>query len=51
MVTMFISTSGGLPKTSYIKMVDVWYIFLLLLSFIVVVLNVVVEALRKDQDR
>ena len=30
---MFISVSGDLPKTSYIKMVDVWLIFNLIVPF------------------
>ena len=30
---MFISVSNNLPKTSYIKMVDIWLIFNLLIPF------------------
>ena len=30
---MFISVSGDLPKTSYIKMVDIWLIFNLIVPF------------------
>ena len=33
MATMFISVSGDLPKTSYIKMVDIWLIFNLIVPF------------------
>ena len=33
LVTMFISVSEGLPKTSYIKMIDVWLVFVLLIPF------------------
>ena len=33
LATMFISVSGDLPKTSYIKMVDVWLIFNLMVPF------------------
>ena len=33
LVTMFISVSSSLPKTAYIKMVDYWLIFTLLLPF------------------
>ena len=33
LVTMFISVSESLPKTSYIKMIDVWLVFVLLIPF------------------
>ena len=33
LATMFISVSQNLPKTSYIKMVDVWLIFNLMIPF------------------
>ena len=33
LVTMFISVSEGLPKTSYIKMIDVWLVFVLMVPF------------------
>ena len=33
LATMFISVSENLPKTSYIKMVDIWLIFNLLIPF------------------
>ena len=33
LATMFISVSDNLPKTSYIKMVDVWLIFNLMIPF------------------
>ena len=33
LATMFISVSENLPKTSYIKMVDIWLIFNLMIPF------------------
>ena len=33
----FINISMSLPKTSYIKMVDVWHLFTLLIPFLEVV--------------
>ena len=50
MVTMFISTSGALPKTSYVKMIDVWYIYCLVLCFLIVILNTITEGLIVDED-
>ena len=51
LVTMFISTSSSLPKTSYIKMVDYWLIFTLLLPFVEVLLHTYIESLNQDEDR
>ena len=51
LVTMFISTSSSLPKTSYIKMVDYWLIFTLLLPFVEVILHTYIESLNDDEER
>ena len=51
LVTMFISVSSSLPKTSYIKMVDYWLIFTLLLPFVEVLLHTYIESLNDDEDR
>ena len=40
LVTMFISVSEGLPKTSYIKMIDVWLVFVLIVPFLEVLVIV-----------
>ena len=42
LVTMFISVSESLPKTSYIKMIDVWLVFVLLIPFFEVFLYFVI---------
>ena len=51
LVTMFISVSSSLPKTSYIKMIDYWLIFTLLLPFVEVLLHTYMESLNDDEDR
>ena len=51
LATMFISVSQNLPKTSYIKMVDVWLIFNLMLPFFEVLLHTYMDSLRNDDDR
>ena len=48
LVTLFISVSDSLPKTSYIKMMDYWLIFNLTLPFIEVLLHTYIEALNED---
>ena len=48
LVTLFISVSDSLPKTSYIKMIDCWLIFNLTLPFVEVLLHTYIESLNKD---
>ena len=40
LVTMFLSVSESLPKTSYIKMIDIWLVFSLLIPFLEVLIIV-----------
>ena len=51
LTTMFINVSNNLPKTSYMKMVDVWLLFNLLYPFIVVLIHTYMDTLRSDDDR
>ena len=51
LTTMFINVSNNLPKTSYIKMMDVWLIFNLLLPFMEVLLHTYMDYLRNDDER
>ena len=39
LTTMFINVNASLPKTSYIKVIDVWLLFNLLLPFAEVLLH------------
>ena len=40
LTTMFVGLSQTLPKTSYIKMVDIWLIFNLLIPFVEVLIHI-----------
>ena len=51
LTTLFINVSNNLPKTSYMKMVDVWLLFNLLYPFIVVLLHTYMDSLRNDEER
>ena len=51
LTTMFINVSNNLPKTSYMKMMDVWLLFNLMYPFIVVLLHTYMDTLRSDDDR
>ena len=46
LTTMFINVSNNLPKTSYVKMIDVCLIFNLLLPFIEVLVHTYMDTLR-----
>ena len=48
---MFINVSNNLPKTSYMKMVDVWLLFNLIYPFVTVLLHTYMDTLRIDEDR
>ena len=51
LTTMFINVSNNPPKTSYIKMMDIWLIFNLLLPFMEVLLHTYMDYVRNDDDR
>ena len=49
MYTLHQSISSQLPKTSYMKMIDIWLMFCLTIPFLVFVVEVVLEALRSHR--
>ena len=51
MTTIFISKLEGLPRTSYIKMIDYWLILCQLVPFTEVVLLTAMEYIREDDDQ
>ena len=51
LTTLFISVSGSLPSTAYIKMVDLWLIFAQMIPFFEVLLHTGMDMRRKDGDR
>ena len=50
LTTIFISVSEALPKTSYVKMMDVWLIFNLMIPFVQLILQTMIERIRIDDD-
>ena len=50
LTTIFIDVSNNLPKTSYMKMIDVWLLFNLIIPFIVVLIHTYMDTLRKSDD-
>ena len=51
LTTIFIDVSNNLPKTSYMKMIDVWLLVNLLLPFMVVLTHTYMDTLRVDEDK
>ncbi|XP_070000776.1 uncharacterized protein [Penaeus vannamei] len=51
MATFFTQTSANIPKTSYLKLIDAWYVTLISTNFLVLLAAVVVENLRLDRVR
>jgi hypothetical protein len=49
LTTLFISVSNSLPRTSYVKLVDIWLIFSLLVPFVEVIIHTVIDILRNRQ--
>ncbi|KAF2364165.1 C-type lectin-like [Trinorchestia longiramus] len=45
--TLFSQTSSTLPKTSYVKMIDVWFFFVIFVLFLIIVLHVIIERVGK----
>merc|ERR1712098_449521 len=50
LTTIFIDVSNNLPQTSYMKMIDVWLLFNLILPFLVVLIHTRMDTLRQDED-
>ena len=51
LTTMFLSVSNNLPKTSYIKMIDVWLLVSLIKPFLDILLQTYIDHLRLDAKR
>jgi len=49
LTTMFVSISNDLPRTSYLKMVDIWLIFNLFIPFVEVLLHTYKDNLQVEE--
>ena len=50
LTTMFISVSNNLPKTAYIKMIDIWLLFNLIKPFNDILTTTYMDYLKVDDD-
>ena len=46
LTTMYLSVAGSLPQTSYVKMIEIWLLFTLMVPFVEVLLHVYMDSLR-----
>jgi hypothetical protein len=51
LTTMFINVSNNLPKTAYIKMIDIWLLFNLIKPFNDILVTTYMDYLKVDDDR
>ena len=51
LTTIFIDVSNNLPKTSYMKMIDIWLLVNLLLPFMVVLMHTIMDTLREEVEQ
>ena len=50
LTTLFISVSGALPQTAYIKMVDIWLIFAQMIPWIEVLVHTCIDLMRSEGE-
>ena len=51
LTTMFINVSNNLPKTAYVKMIDIWLLFNLFKPFVDIIMQTYIETLRNNEKR
>ena len=51
LTTMLINVSNNLPRTSYIKMIDIWLLASLTKPFFDIILQTYIDTLREDSQR
>ena len=49
LTTMFINVSNNLPKTAYIKMIDIWLLFNLFKPFVDIIMQTYIENLKTEE--
>ena len=47
---MFINVSNNLPRTAYIKMIDIWLLFNMFKPFIDIIMQTYIETQRNEDD-
>ena len=50
LTTLFIGISNTLPRTSYIKMIDIWLLVSLMIPFLEMILHTMLNKLHNEED-
>ena len=50
LTTLFIGISNTLPRTSYIKMIDIWLLISLIIPFLEIILHTMLNKLHNEND-
>lgn len=50
MTTLFAQVSDTLPKTSYIKMMDIWFLFSIAFNFVIIMFHTLIEFSHKYKN-
>ena len=50
LATLFISVSNALPRTSYVKLIDIWLIFNLVIPFVEIILQTSLCLLEEEDE-
>ncbi|XP_076045335.1 glycine receptor subunit alpha-2-like [Oratosquilla oratoria] len=51
LAALFSQTSASIPKTSYLKLIDIWFVFVICFDFVMVVLLVIINYVREDEPK
>jgi len=50
LVALFVQVNSALPVTAYIKMIDIWLIFNLIVPFLLIAVHTYMDTLRPDEE-
>ena len=51
LTTLFISTSNSLPTTSYVKMIDIWFIVTFMMPFLEITVQTLLSIMSNDEEK
>ncbi|CAL4103971.1 unnamed protein product, partial [Meganyctiphanes norvegica] len=46
---LFTQTSSSVPKTAYLKLIDIWYMFCIIMDFVMVICIVIINAIHGSE--
>lgn len=50
LMSLFSQTAETIPRTSYIKLVDAWFITVIVLSFSIIITIIVIEYIKRENE-